>query len=114
MGSEFTREVVTTFLFYQLSFLEFDVNVFKAILSIETFFKLTEYREVIIKNLLLIMHQECRFKFDSGCSNVNGFILQIVVSLRKSMAVRLIWLDRKRYSTHSLIIISFFPLLNPF
>ena len=49
MSSEFTREVVTTFLFYQLSFLEFDVNVFKAILSIQRFFNLTEYREVIVK-----------------------------------------------------------------
>ena len=49
MSSEFTREVVTTFLFYLLSFLEFDVNVFKAILSIQRFFNLTEYREVIVK-----------------------------------------------------------------
>ena len=49
MSSEFTREIVMTFLFYQLSFLEFDVNVFKAILSIHRFFNLTEYREVIVK-----------------------------------------------------------------
>ena len=50
--SEFTCEVVMTFLFYQLSFLEFDVNVFnsdKAILSLLRFFNLNECREVIVK-----------------------------------------------------------------
>ena len=62
MSSEFTREVVMTFLFYQLSFLEFDVNVFKAILSIQSFFNLTEYREVILKKIHSPLGmQECRF-----------------------------------------------------
>ena len=70
MSSEFTREVVMTFLFYQLSFLEFDVNVFKAIRSIQRFFNLTEYREVIVKkNHCSVGMQECRFEFDTGCGN---------------------------------------------
>lgn len=33
----------------QLSFLEFDVDVFEAILSIQKYFNLTEYIEVIVK-----------------------------------------------------------------
>ena len=47
-----------TFLFCQLSFLEFDVNVLKAILSIQSFFNLTEYREVIVKKFTA--RQACR------------------------------------------------------
>ena len=62
-----------TFLFYQLSFLEFDANVFEAIVSIQRFFNLTEYREVRRSyrtkiHCSLDMH-ECRFEFDTGCGN---------------------------------------------
>ena len=53
-----------TFLSLQLSFLEFDVIVFKAILSIQRFFNLTEYREVIIKIHFPLGMQECRFEFE--------------------------------------------------
>ena len=42
---------------FLLRFLEFDVNVFKAILSIQRFFNLTEYREVSLKKSLLITHK---------------------------------------------------------
>ena len=60
MSSEFTHKVV-------FSFLEFDVNVFKSILSIQRFFNLTEYREVILKkNHRSLGMQECRFEFDTG------------------------------------------------
>ena len=45
MSREFTHKLVMTNL-YQLYFLEFDVNVFKEILSIQTVFNLIEYREV--------------------------------------------------------------------
>ena len=38
------------------SFLEFDVNIFKVILSIHRFFNLTDCRRVIMKNSLLIAH----------------------------------------------------------
>ena len=38
------------------------VNVFKTVLSI-----LTEYIGVIVKKSLLIIMQECRFEFDTGC-----------------------------------------------
>ena len=58
-----------TLLFLQLSFLEFDVNVFKAILSIQRFFNLTEYREVIVTIHCSLGMQECRFEFDTGCGN---------------------------------------------
>ena len=44
--------------FYQVSFLEFDVNIFKEILSIQRFFNLTEYREVMVKYSLLITYAE--------------------------------------------------------
>ena len=55
MSSEFTLER-EQWNFYLLRFLEFDVNVFKAILSIQRIFNLTEYREVSLKKSLLIMH----------------------------------------------------------
>ena len=58
-----------TFLSLQLSFLEFDVIVFKAILSIQRFFNLTEYREVIVTIHFPLGMQECRFEFDTGCGN---------------------------------------------
>ena len=53
MSSEFLSKVDN---FYQISFLKFDVNVFKAVSSIQRFFNMTEDREVIAKNSLLIMH----------------------------------------------------------
>ena len=37
-------------------YLEFDVNVFKAILSIQRFINLIEHRDIIVKNSLLITH----------------------------------------------------------
>ena len=57
MSSEFTREVVMKF--HQLNFHEFDVNVFKAILSIQT-----RYHK--INHNSLRMHER-RFEFDTGC-----------------------------------------------
>ena len=54
MSSEFTLER-EQWNFYLLRFLEFDVNVFKAILSIQRFFNLTEYRAVSSKKSLLII-----------------------------------------------------------
>ena len=52
MSSEFTHKAVMKY-FYQVSFLEIDVNVFQAIiliLSIQRIFDLIKNREVIIKN----------------------------------------------------------------
>ena len=70
MSSEFTRKGQLLRNFCQLSFLEFDVNIFKAILSIQRFFNLTEYREVIIKKIHYSLRtQECGFGFDTGCGN---------------------------------------------
>jgi len=40
----------------KLSFLEFDVNVFEAILSIQRYFNLTGYIEVMVKKYQLITH----------------------------------------------------------
>ena len=34
---------------FEFVFHEFDLNVFKTVLSIQRFFNLTEYREVIVK-----------------------------------------------------------------
>ena len=51
MSSEFTLEREQwNFYLLMIRFLEFYVNVFKAILSIQRFFNLTEYREVSLKN----------------------------------------------------------------
>ena len=47
----------------------FNVNVFKAILSIQRFFNLTEYRELIVEIICSLGMQEWRFEFDTGCSN---------------------------------------------
>ena len=67
MSSEFTWN------FCQLRFLEFDVNVFKTILSIQRIFNLTKYWEVVTKihckNSLPM--QECRFEFYTSCSRRN-------------------------------------------
>ena len=38
--------------------LEFDVNVFQAILSMQKYFNLTKYRKVIVKNLLFITNAD--------------------------------------------------------
>ena len=59
MSSEFTREVVMKF--YHLSFQEFDVNVFIAILSIQTI-----YHKINHNSLRM---QERRFEFDTVCDN---------------------------------------------
>ena len=59
MSSEFTREVVMKF--FHLSFHELDVNVFKAILSIQT------SKHKINHNSFRM--QERRFEFDTGCDN---------------------------------------------
>ena len=55
MNEEYTSEVVMNY-FYQLSILDFDGNVFKAIFSIQRFLNLTKCREVIAKLSLLIAH----------------------------------------------------------
>ena len=47
--------------FYHLSFQEFDVNVFIAILSIQT-----SYHQIYHNSLRM---QERRFDFDTGCDN---------------------------------------------
>ena len=53
-SSEFTREVLVKFLPAQFSLI--DVNVFKAVLYIQRFFSLVEYRELIIKTSLLVTY----------------------------------------------------------
>ena len=50
MSTEFTHRVV----FCWLIFLKFDTNVFLKALSIQRFFNLTKYREVVGKHLQLI------------------------------------------------------------
>ena len=72
MTSEFTREV--NFPRYEICtgsvFLNLiDCNVLVAILSIKRFFNLTNYRKVVVKNLLLIKMQECRPEFGTSCGN---------------------------------------------
>ena len=76
-----------TFLFLQLSFLEFDVNVFKAILSIQRFFNLTEYREASYRKKIhcSLGMQECRFEFDNGFGNDYSII--------EYWGVGMAWLD---------------------
>ena len=53
MRSEFTGHIAMKFEFdlneFEFVFHEFDLNVFKTVLSIQRFFNLTEYREVIVK-----------------------------------------------------------------
>ena len=89
MSSEFTREVVTTFLFYQLSFLEFDVNVFKAILSIQRFFNLTEYREVIVKKIHCSVGKNADVNLILVAAMTNGF----VHGIWGGGGVKMTWLD---------------------
>ena len=69
MSGEFTRMVVMHGNFYRLSFLDFDVNVLEASLSIQGYINLTEYNEVIVKNTCSLRTQECRFEFDTGFGN---------------------------------------------
>ena len=64
--------------FLLAQFLEFDVNVFKAILSIQRFFNLTEYREVIGKNSLLITHTDLNSILVAAANE--RFIFQIIDS----------------------------------
>ena len=52
---EFTCEVVMNSLPAQVSWIRYTVNVSKAILSTQRYFNLTENREIIVKNSLLIM-----------------------------------------------------------
>ena len=64
-----------TFLFYQLSFLEFDAKVFKAIASIQRFFNLTEYREVFVQKVTA--HWTCRnadLNLILVAAMINGFV----------------------------------------
>ena len=71
--------------FYQLSFLDFDGNVFRAILSIQNFFNLTEYRQ----DSLLITHAGMQI-WIWYCLPVrtNGFFFKI-----RDPLIQLTWLD---------------------
>ena len=51
------------------------MNVFKAILSIERFFNLTEYRGVIVKNSLLVRDAQT---FSSLLQSLGGAHLTVV------------------------------------
>ena len=68
MSSEFLSKVDTV-LRNQISFVKFDVNVFKAISSIQRFFNLSEDREVTAKIRCSLCMQERRFEFDIGCGS---------------------------------------------
>ena len=74
MSSEFTIER-EQWNFYLLRFLEFDVNVFKAILSIQRFFNLTEYREVSLKNHCSLCICERRQIWNTGVNLIK--LLQV-------------------------------------
>ena len=47
----------------------FNVNAFGAILSIQRFFNLTEYREVIVEIICSLGMQEWRLEFDTRSIN---------------------------------------------
>ena len=47
----------------------FNVNAFRAILSIQRLFNLTEYREVIVEIICSLRMQESRVEFDTGSNN---------------------------------------------
>ena len=68
MGSEFLSKVDSV-LRNQISFVKFDVNVFKAISSFQRFFNLSEEREVTAKIRCSLCMQERRFEFDTGCGS---------------------------------------------
>ena len=93
MSSEFTHKLVMTNL-YQLCFLEFDVNVFKEILSIQTFFNLIEYREV--NNFTAhYAYKNADLNLILAVTTTNRFTFQIINSLLESMGVYLISHDCK-------------------
>ena len=91
MSSEFTHKLVMTNL-YQLCFLAFDVNVFKEILSIPTFFNLIEYREV--NNFTThYAYNNADLNLILVAATTNRFIFHVINSLTESMGVCLIWRD---------------------
>ena len=93
MSSEFTHKLVMTNL-YQLCFLEFDVNVFKEILSIQTFFNLIEYREV--NNFTAhYAYKNADLNLILAVTTTNRFTFQIINLLLESMGVYLISHDCK-------------------
>ena len=82
MSNEFTRN------FCQVKLLKFDVNVFKAILSIQRIFNLTKYWEVVAK-----IHYLCRsadLNLILVPATTNRFIFQIINWSMKYMGVLLI------------------------
>ena len=95
MSREFTHKLVMTNL-YQLYFLEFDVNVFKEILSIQTVFNLIEYREV--NNFTAhYAYKNADVNLILAAAMTNRFMFQITNSLTESMGVCLIWRDCKSH-----------------
>ena len=83
MSNEFIRN------FCQLKLLKFDVNVFKAILSIQRIFNLTKYWEVVAK-----IHYLCRsadLNLILVPATTNRFIFQIINWSMKYMGVLLSW-----------------------
>ena len=83
MSNEFTRN------FCQVKLLKFDVNVFKAILSIQRIFNLTKYWEVVAK-----IHYLCRsadVNLILVAAMTNRFICQIINWSMKYMGVLLTW-----------------------
>ena len=76
--------------FCHFSFLEFDVNFFDVILSIQRYFSLTKYGEGIVKNLLLFMQSCKNVNLDSilVAATTNVFNFQIINSLMESWGVR--------------------------
>ena len=83
--------------FYQLSFLEFDVNVFiwSSIFFIHS--KIFQSHQILrsCSQIFKSSHMQlCWFKFDTGCGSMNfGFIFQIINSLMGSMEVCWTWRD---------------------
>ena len=83
MSNEFTQN------FCQLKLLKFDVNVFKAILSIQRIFNLTKYWEVVAK-----IHYLCRsadLNLILVAAMTNRLIFQIINWSMKYMGVLLTW-----------------------
>ena len=96
MSSELIRKSLIIILnFYQLTNqFSWIVNVFKVILSIHPIFNLTEYREVIVKNsLLLYAGMQIRIWY-SVAAMTNRHIFQLIDSLiMESWGVHLTWHD---------------------
>ena len=83
MSNEFMQN------FCQLKLLKLDVNVFKAILSIQRIFNLTKYWEVVAK-----IHYLCRsadLNLILVAAMTNRFIFQIINWSMKYMGVLLTW-----------------------